>query len=108
MKIIPFISFFIMFHIAVFGYGQLPVAEKLKLIETSQHISAPNELPAALKLVKEKDTVALITFSKSSGALLTYKNVTKKFVLNDLSNTGFKKRYFVVLVGSKAIFFLDN
>ncbi|SNY95342.1 hypothetical protein [Flagellimonas pacifica] len=108
MKVIPFISFFIVFQVAVFGYGQLPVAEKLKLIETSQHMSSPNELHTALKLVKEKDTIALITFSKSSGELLEYKNVSKKFVINDLINTGYKNRYFVVLVGSQAIFFLDN
>ncbi|WP_131819071.1 hypothetical protein [Flagellimonas flava] len=90
------------------GYCQLPVAEQLQLIETSEHLDDPYDLIGELQLLQAHDNLALITFSKASGELLDYCNTNKESVLIDLQTTGFQKRFFVVLVDKKAIFYLDN
>jgi thioredoxin-related protein len=90
------------------SYSQLRISEKLKLIETSEHIKNPYELFEKLKPVNNQDSIALITFSKVTGELLEHSNVSKKAILADVRKTGFQDRYFVMLLGTNAIFYLDN
>lgn len=88
--------------------SQNSIIEKLDKVEQSKTISQPKEIWTALLPLKDKDSVVLITFSKSSGAMLFHGQTTKKEVLGDLNATGFKHRYFVLLIDRKAILFLND
>jgi len=100
------ISLFTLVNLSL--HGQISTLERLQLIESSHNISNPGELEKVLVALKDNDIVALITFSKFSGALLEHGQVTKMEVLNELENTGFEERYFVLLIDKKAIFYLDK
>lgn len=100
------ISFSILVNLSL--RGQLPMLERLQLIESSYSIAYPRELVKELIGLKDNDSVGLITFSKSSGKVLGHVEVTKKDVLNELKKTGFEERYFVLLIDKKAIFYLDR
>ena len=87
--------------------AQIPPLEHLQLIETAEYIDQPLELKNKLKEIKEADNLTLITFGKSSGVLKEHISLTKADLVKELEITGFKNRYFVVLVGQKAIFYLE-
>ncbi len=86
--------------------AQSPEVQKLQLIKTSEYLDAPGGLSRSLEHLKERDSVVLITFAKESGALLEHGAVTKKKLLEELKATHFIHRYFVVLIGKKAIFYI--
>lgn len=88
--------------------AQVPIPDKFKLIESAIHISEPFEIEKKLMRLMDKDSVVLITFSKSTGVMLNHVQTTKTEVLYDLAVTGFVQRYFVLLIDRKAIIYMDN
>lgn len=92
--------------IGLSGMAQSPEVQKLQLIKTSEYLEAPGNLIGSLEHLKERDSVVLITFAKRNGTLLEHGAVTKKKLLEELGTTHFIHRYFVVLIGTKAIFYI--
>lgn len=88
--------------------AQVPIIEQLKQVKSSKHISIPHDIEKELNPYLDKDSVAIITFSKATGKMLNHLQTTKKEVLCDLEKTGFKQRYFMLLIDSKAIIYMDN
>ncbi|MFT4755074.1 MAG: hypothetical protein ACI85Q_002639 [Salibacteraceae bacterium] len=88
--------------------AQISISEKLERVQSSKYISTPNEILKELMPLMEKDSVVLISFSKSNGVMQQHIQTTKKVVLQDLATTGFKQRYFVLLIDRKAIVYFEN
>jgi len=88
--------------------AQMPATETFRLIEVSIHINEPKEIIKELNPLKDTDSLMIITFSKATNNLLEQKKIIKKTALNELKKTGFKKQYFILLIGSKAVFYIKE
>ncbi|RDY60872.1 hypothetical protein [Flagellimonas nanhaiensis] len=99
-------GFFGLFQLTV--VAQTQEIEKLRLVETSEFIQEPKDILTHLDYLQEKDSVVLITFLKLNGMLLEHGSISKRELLKTLEKTHFRNRYFVVLLGKKAVFYLEG
>ena len=88
--------------------AQQTVTENLDQVESSKYITRPDDIKADLLPLMDTDSVTLITFSNCSGALLNHTQLSKKEVLRDLNMTGFKERYFILLIDNKAVIYMND
>ncbi|RIV36699.1 hypothetical protein D2V08_01580 [Flagellimonas lutimaris] len=88
--------------------SQLPDVEELQLIEDAIFLEHPTDMVDEMAKLKVGDTLTLITFSKATGQLLEHRYTSKEQTITELKKTGFRNRYFVLLIGKTALFHMDN
>ena len=100
----------VLFLISAFGgklLAQIAIPKEFALVETAQHIKEPAEIRTVVDSLHDSDSLVITTFSKATGGIIEYKKITKATLLSDLAMTGFRERYFMIIVGANAIFYLN-